>query len=79
MQTYRFHYSTDEEVDGYDRFFPRKDIDHGCFFPDGIQWKHVLLEFCTFLESTGYHGVVERVENGLGLDEDERNAASSNS
>jgi len=79
MQTYRFSYTTDEEVDSVDRFFPRKDIDHACFFPDGIRWHNVLLEFCTFLESTGYHGVVSRVEEGLELVEEKRNETLSNS
>ena len=31
------------------------------YFSDGTTWPVILYQFCKFLESTGYHGVTEKV------------------
>jgi hypothetical protein len=70
MKSFRFVFDDDEAFESAEVFYPQKKIEHLCVYPDDVMWNNVLMEFCTFLESTGYHGVTRKVELGLSLVKD---------
>lgn len=74
MKSFRFVFDDDEAFESGQVFYPQKKIEHLCVYPDDARWTDVLMEFCTFLESTGYHGVAHKVELGLSLVKDEDEA-----
>jgi len=70
MKSFRFVFDDDEAFEAEQMFYPQKKIEHLCIYPDDARWHNVLMEFCTFLEGAGYHGVTRKVELGLSLVKD---------
>jgi hypothetical protein len=57
---YRFIYDS-EKSEGHGVCPEATTIKTRHYFEDGITWVPILWQFCKFLESTGYVGVIDRV------------------
>lgn len=63
MHDYNWRYVDDNEpVDGYDRYYPCKQIEYQVSFPEDTTWHNVIQEFARFLDSTGYVGVADAMD-----------------
>jgi hypothetical protein len=59
-KTFKFIYDSGYE-DGMDLYPLSSVIKAAHTFDDGTRWQPILHQFCKFLESTGYVGVLEKI------------------
>ena len=59
-KTFKFVYDSGYE-DGMELYPMASTIKTSHMFDDGTRWQPILHQFCKFLESTGYVGVLEKV------------------
>ena len=63
MHDYNWRYvDGNEPVEGYDRYYPCKQIEYQVSFPEDTTWPTVIQEFARFLDSTGYVGVADAID-----------------
>jgi hypothetical protein len=60
-KVYRFIYDSEFDENEPTEYAEASTVKTRHYFSDGTTWPVVLYEFCKFLESSGYCGVMERV------------------